>query len=67
MISSTSCLIHLNAWNEWHLQEAIYVCSNAQGVADVINKSRAFMSSTAKAKTAKLSKHSLPSLTTTMR
>jgi 26S proteasome regulatory subunit N6 len=29
--------------------------SNAEGVADVINKSRAFMSSTAKAKTAKLS------------
>ena len=30
-------------------------CSNAQGVADVINQSRSFMSSTAKAKTAKLS------------
>ena len=31
---------------------------NAQGLADVITQSRAFMSSTAKAKTAKLSMYS---------
>jgi hypothetical protein len=35
---------------------------NAQGVAEVITLSRSFMSSTAKAKTAKLSMHQLTSL-----
>jgi hypothetical protein len=40
------------------------ICRNPQGLADVITLSRAFMSSTAKAKTAKLSKSATRSMST---